>query len=155
MPIIWIDYFCNNYYCRNSWNNTTVIDRTRSKCPNNVQSILIMRMVSQKRRFMGLKRAAGQYAIDNNIERIAKDHRRALKLGDILSSDGYISEVMHVGTNIVNISEDDQIFEDIIKKLAENEVLVIAMDSRLIRLVTHLDYDDSLLDHVTSIIFSM
>jgi len=104
----------------------------------------------------GYLAAAGIYALDNNIERIADDHRRALKLGEVLKSVGYVSEVLTVDTNIVIFRVDDQISEEVIvKKLAENDILAIDMDRQTIRLVTHLDFDDSMLAHTESVLINL
>ncbi len=104
----------------------------------------------------GYLAAAAIYALDNNIERIADDHGRALKLGEILKSVSYVSEVLPVDTNIVIFRVDEKISEElIVNKLAENDILAIDMDRQTIRLVTHLDFDDSMLDQTESVLINL
>ena len=104
----------------------------------------------------GYLAAAAIYALDNNIKRIIEDHRRALKLGEILKSVSYVREVLPVDTNIVIFKVDEKISEElIVNKLAENDILAIDMDRQTIRLVTHLDFDDSMLGQTESVLINL
>jgi threonine aldolase len=49
----------------------------------------------------GYLAAAGIYALNNNIERLAEDHRRAKELRAVLSSKSWAAKVEPVETNIL------------------------------------------------------
>jgi threonine aldolase len=50
----------------------------------------------------GYLAAVGIYALDNNIERMSEDHRRAKRLGEELENLFFVEEVYPVETNIVH-----------------------------------------------------
>ena len=81
----------------------------------------------------GVIAAAGLYALENNVERLAEDHANALVLARGLREAGYEVEGPH--TNMVFASAPPG-FAD---HLVNNDILVLA-GARL-RLVTHLDVD--------------
>lgn len=89
----------------------------------------------------GILAAAGVYALNNNLERIADDHANARLFADLLRSvPGVDVEPGLVETNIVLFrlsgGRDPQVFVD--QLLAETGVRVGVMDNK-IRAVTHLD----------------
>ena len=94
----------------------------------------------------GFLAAAGIYALDHNVNRLAEDHQKAKTLENTLSGLSYIEEVIPVDTNIIifklpkNISNDD-----FLKKFAQNNILATGFGPQLIRFVTHLDFTDDML----------
>ncbi len=95
----------------------------------------------------GFLAAAGIFALDNHITRLKEDHARAKELGNALSGVDWVSSVMPVDTNIVIFSVPDQITpEKVLSKLAEQQIKAIKFGAQEIRLVTHLDFDDSMLE---------
>src|SRR5690606_6060957 len=52
-------------------------------------------------RQIGFMAAAGIYALDNNMERLAEDHKKAAEIADMLSKQSYVSKVEPTETNIV------------------------------------------------------
>lgn len=101
----------------------------------------------------GYLAAAGIYAIDNNIARLKEDHTRAKKLADILKSLHYVVEVMFPQTNIIYFRLVDSFSgADFQQKLAENNIKVISLDNQVIRMVTHLDFDDKMLDRLEGVL---
>jgi len=98
----------------------------------------------------GFMAAAGIYALDNNIERLKEDHRRAKQLGEIFAKQPYIKNVMSVDTNIVVIEIIDDVDSlALIKAFAEKGIWVVGFGKQKIRLVTHLDFDDEMLDDLS------
>lgn len=89
----------------------------------------------------GILGAAGLYALDNHIERLADDHRRALHLAHALKDIGYRVDLPSVPTNMVMVDLEVGV-DSIIQRLKAEGILVGAMGQRRIRLVTHLDVDD-------------
>ncbi len=93
----------------------------------------------------GILAAAGLYALDHHLQRLATDHERAKKLAVSLNSfDGVHVDLDASQTNIV-IAEFDQTqfnVNQVVSALVENGVLGIAFSQTKIRFVTHLDLDD-------------
>lgn len=95
----------------------------------------------------GFIAAAGIYALENNIERLKEDHSRAKQLGEIMGNQPYVKNVMPVDTNIVVIEIVDEVnSENLIRELAAKGILVVGFGKQRIRLVTHLDFDDAMLN---------
>ena len=92
----------------------------------------------------GVLAAAGLYALDNNVERLADDHRRARGLGEALNEvRGLAIEMEHIETNMlyIDVSALGNASE-VVRKLGDRGILITAVDSNHIRAVTHLDVDD-------------
>ena len=49
----------------------------------------------------GFLAAAGIYALDNNIERLAEDHKEAKAIAEALSKKDFVGDILPVETNIV------------------------------------------------------
>jgi len=98
----------------------------------------------------GYLAAAGIYAIENNIDRISEDHRRAKVLESVLQSLSYVEMVIPVETNIIIFKLSNAIqCTDFLTGLREKGVLMVEFGPQTIRAVTHLDFDDDDLDIVT------
>jgi len=95
----------------------------------------------------GYLAAAGIYALDHNIQRLKEDHRRARQLRDLLVSLRYVDEVMPVETNIIIFKLKPEMDTDhFIGQLGKQGILVVGFGSNTIRIVTHLDFTDDMLD---------
>jgi threonine aldolase len=95
-------------------------------------------------RQVGIIAAAGIYAIENNFNRIAEDHRNARLLAERLSQiKGIQIDLQSVQTNIVviNIEKSKKDVSQVIEQLKNKGVLVVAFGKNKIRAVTHLDVD--------------
>jgi threonine aldolase len=90
-------------------------------------------------RQVGILAAAGLYALDHNVERLADDHVRARRLAEALGADP-----ANVDTNIVVLDAPDA--AGVATRAAQSGVLVSALGPRFLRLVTHLDVDDDGID---------
>ncbi|MBI2730859.1 MAG: aminotransferase class I/II-fold pyridoxal phosphate-dependent enzyme [Sphingobacteriales bacterium] len=88
----------------------------------------------------GILAAAGIYALNNNIKRLAEDHKHAKMIAHELLNKPYTGHMLPVETNII-------IFEvtghytatSLAKKLWDNNILVIPISPTQIRMVFHLD----------------
>ncbi|MCT4629299.1 low specificity L-threonine aldolase [Winogradskyella sp.] len=95
-------------------------------------------------RQVGYLAAAGLYALDNHIERLNEDHKKAKEIGDVLSKLSFIKTVEPIETNIVIFELNNNINEiDFLNQLKEKNILIIGMGSNKLRMVTHLDYDNN------------
>ena len=89
----------------------------------------------------GLLAAAGIYALDNHIERLADDHRRAKELGTVLEKLNWVAKVEPIETNILIFSVQPQINEAVLmEKLKQKGISISLMGQGKLRIVTHLDY---------------
>lgn len=92
----------------------------------------------------GFLAAAAIYALDNNVDRLAEDHKKAKEIGKTLASKSFIKKVEPIETNIV-IFEIDESFmtsDQFVNTLKEKDILIIGMGQGKLRMVTHLDYTD-------------
>lgn len=104
----------------------------------------------------GYLAAAGIYALDNHIERLKDDHKRAKELGKIMLGLNYIDSVLPVDTNIIIFNLNDKIKpEDFVKKLADNNIKAVGFGKQAIRFVTHLDFTDEMLGKTISVLKKM
>ena len=88
----------------------------------------------------GLIAAAGLYALQNNIDRLAIDHLHAKTLCEAMQSLSWIKEIVDVETNIiVAILREETKRDYIIQELATKGIKTIAFGPGMIRFVTHLD----------------
>jgi threonine aldolase len=86
-------------------------------------------------RQVGILAAAGLYALERNVERLADDHDRAKRIAEALGNDP-----AGVDTNIVVLHVPDA--AAVAAAAAREGVLVSALGPQFLRLVTHLDVDD-------------
>lgn len=95
----------------------------------------------------GFLAAAGIYALDNHVNRLKEDHMRAKELGNSLRNFNWVKSIMPVDTNIVIFAVADRLTpEQVLSKLAEHQIKAIKFGAKEIRLVTHLDFDDRMLE---------
>ena len=107
------------------------------------RALRIRKILGGGMRQVGYLAAAGLYALANNIERLAEDHRRAKEIAAILSVKPWISEIEPVETNILIFSlaegYDDKL---LVEKLKQKNILISSMGHNKLRIVTHLDYKE-------------
>ncbi len=96
-------------------------------------------------RQVGVLAAAGRYALENNIKRLADDHDRARRLAAELGGEPELTE-----TNIVVLPVADA--AAVSAAAAEQGVLVSGLGPQLLRLVTHLDVDDDGVDRAIAVL---
>jgi threonine aldolase len=104
----------------------------------------------------GFMAAAGIYAFEHNIERLAEDHLHARKLGAALEKKDFIRSIMPVETNIVIAEVDPSPGpKAIAAQLKEKGILSIAISPTQIRLVTHLDISPAMVEQAVQVIGSL
>jgi len=98
-------------------------------------------------RQVGFLAAAGIYAFDNHIERLADDHKKAKDIELVLNSLSYVKKVEPVETNIIIFYVDDYLnADDFISSMAKKNILLTPMGDGKIRIVTHLDFSEEMLE---------
>ncbi len=86
----------------------------------------------------GILTAAGLYALDHNLGRLAEDHANAKRLADGLAGHPAV-QPLPPDTNIVMLDLTRHMADAVIPKLAERGVLVTAFGPKRLRAITHLD----------------
>ncbi len=97
------------------------------------------------RRQAGILAAAGLYALDHHIDRLAEDHRRARELADAISQlplFEFTPSTVETNIIVVPIHDPGVTPEEVVERLKSEGVLAVPFGPREIRLVTHLGIDD-------------
>jgi threonine aldolase len=97
----------------------------------------------------GILAAAGAYAIEHHIDRLAEDHVRAARLADALRPTGVVA-IDRVRTNVVPLELSDA--PAFAAAARDRGVLVSVLGPRAARLLTHLDLDDAAVDRATEVL---
>lgn len=102
-------------------------------------AIRIRKILGGGMRQLGYLAAAGLYAIEHHIDRLAEDHKRAKEIGEVLKKLPFVTQVEPVDTNIVIFVIDGN-EEEFIAEMASKNVHFYGMGQGKLRLVTHLEY---------------
>lgn len=100
--------------------------------------------------------AAGIYALDNHVTRLAQDHAHAKLLADTLAQKDFAGNILPVETNIVIFEVKGRFTaQQLAAKLYENNIRVIAISPTQVRIVTHLDVTESMIEKTVEVINSL
>lgn len=101
----------------------------------------------------GVIAAGGLYALKNHVDRLSEDHKHARQLEATLNELSWVKEVLQVHTNIVvTILNDASKRDEIIAKLAEHDIRIMAFGEGMLRMVTHLDVTSGEIDQTCEIL---
>jgi threonine aldolase len=101
----------------------------------------------------GFLAAAGLFAMENNINRLAEDHANAQHLADALRECAWVGEIFPVETNIVIFEVvSPRNITEIIAALSAKQIRVSAMSDKHIRMVTHLDVTQEMIQYTTEVL---
>ena len=106
-------------------------------------------------RQVGILAAAGHYALDHNIARLAEDHLRAQKIAVALAAiDSSLVDPKKVATNIVGLelSKVGITAGELASRCKDAGLWISALGPHYARLVTHLDFDDAQCDQAIEIL---
>lgn len=106
-------------------------------------------------RQIGILAAAVDYALTHNIDRLSEDHRRAKVLATAcaeVSSNLIDPSFTHTNIVAIDVSKTSKSAGDLVAELSEHGILAGAMGSKLLRLVTHMDFDDAQLEQVLNVL---
>ena len=101
----------------------------------------------------GYLAAAGIYALENNVERLEKDHQHSKQITEALIKKEFTGAIMPVETNIV-------IFEvlapytpkSFAAELAKFSILSMPISANQVRMVTHLDITEAMIKNLVAVI---
>ncbi len=95
----------------------------------------------------GFLAAAGIYALDHHIDRLAEDHAHARIIADAIAKKEFIKKVLPVETNIIIFElNDPHTSKEMVAKLKEHDILSHAVSSNRVRLVVHLDISKEMVE---------
>lgn len=116
----------------------------------------IRKMLGGGMRQAGVLAAAGLYALEYNVDRLAEDHAHARKLAEALHATTWATiDPKKVETNILFFDTPGVPASTIVDALKKQGVLCSATGPESIRLVTHLDISKKDVDAVCGIIASL
>lgn len=95
----------------------------------------------------GFLAAAGLYALQNNVARLADDNARARRVGEVLTGAAYVAAVRPVQSNIVIFDTIPGLTaEAFLAYLAEHGIQAVAFGPQTVRLTFHLHITDDMVD---------
>ncbi len=101
----------------------------------------------------GFLAAAGIYALDHHVDRLAEDHKNAQILSEALAQKDFVESILDVETNIVIATIGGKYSAaSLVAALKEKGILAIAMTPTQVRFVFHLDITVSDLERTIDII---
>ncbi|MBA4134647.1 MAG: threonine aldolase, partial [Flavobacterium sp.] len=113
------------------------------------KALRIRKIFGGNMRQSGYLAAAGIFALQNNINRLEDDHRRAKELGQLLQQLPWVANVSPIETNIVIFEVKKPLTEkQVIDTLKAKGILISSMGQGKLRMVTHLDYKQVLHEYV-------
>ncbi len=99
----------------------------------------------------GFLAAAGLYALDHHVDRLADDHARARRLADALCAAGAFTPSAPVATNMAYVDTRGPA-QAVVDRAAEEGVLTHATGPTTIRVVAHLDVDDAAIERAIDVL---
>ena len=107
------------------------------------RALRIRKILGGGMRQVGYLAAAGIYALENNIRRLADDHRRAKEIAEVLQKVNWVDSVEPVETNILIFTLVPNCIEkNLIEALKQKNISISSMGHGKLRIVTHLDYKE-------------
>jgi threonine aldolase len=108
-------------------------------------AIRVRKVLGGGMRQVGYIAAAGLFALDNNIERLADDHQKASEIASCLDEQEYVKSLEQTETNIVIFYLQDNYSEEkFMTDLLQENIKISNMGHGKLRIVTHLDYTDDM-----------
>lgn len=101
----------------------------------------------------GMLAAACIYALENNVKRLKDDHLRASQLAETLQTLSWVKRVLPVQTNIVIFEVADA--SAVAALMMKENIRIQPFSPTLLRMVTHLDFNDEMLLKTKEILIKM
>ena len=101
----------------------------------------------------GIIAAAGRYALQHHVERLAEDHRRASKLEATLRACDWVEKTVPAETNIVIFYPKAPVKETL-QKMQQKGILAVPFGHDAIRFVVHLDISEEMTGKVCQLLLN-
>ncbi|MEM6628206.1 MAG: GntG family PLP-dependent aldolase [Bacteroidota bacterium] len=121
------------------------------------KALRVRKVLGGGMRQAGVLAAAGIYALDHHVNRLAEDHKHARQIEATLKAHPCIPEVLPVDTNIL-IFRPDPAWKTVDQFLGDLElegIKGIGFGPEHIRLITHLDITHEMVEKVIAVISSL
>ncbi len=93
----------------------------------------------------GFIAAAGLYALENNINRLAQDHEHAQIIAGVLKEKDFVGDILPVETNIIIFEIKGRFSANqFLEKMKAKNIWMIAVSTKQVRMVLHLDITPSM-----------
>jgi threonine aldolase len=93
----------------------------------------------------GYLAAAGIYALEHNIDRLADDHRHTKMISEALGKKDFIGNILPVETNIIIFEVNGSLSPfGFAEKMRENDIKVTVISKTQVRIVLHLDVTEDM-----------
>jgi threonine aldolase len=104
----------------------------------------------------GLLAAAGIYALENNVRRLAQDHLHTQQLASALATKDFTGEILPVETNIVIFEVKGRLTpKEFAAILQKHNIRTIAISPTQVRMVVHLDITPEMVQQTINLIQSL
>ena len=104
----------------------------------------------------GFIAAAGIYALENNIERLALDHAHAKQIAAALSTLDFVGDILPVETNIVIFEVKGRYTAaELIKALQPFNIFAFTVSDHQIRFVLHLDITPAMVEETIAVLHKL
>ncbi len=101
----------------------------------------------------GFLAAAGIYALQHHIDRLAEDHTHATRIAEAISGKSFVKTMLPVETNIIIFESDDSLTApQLVDRLKEQGILGYAISPNRVRLVVHLDITPAMTEKTIQVI---
>ncbi len=117
-------------------------------------AIRVRKILGGGMRQVGYLAAAGLYAIENHINRLADDHKRAIEIGEVLKTLPFVKQIEPIDTNIVIFTIDGD-EEKFISEMGSKDIHFYGMGQGKLRFVTHLDYTQKMHEYFLDLLTSL
>ncbi len=117
------------------------------------QSRRVRKLFGGAMRQSGYLAAAGIYALDHHITRLSDDHVRATHIGNLFAQCPFVSNVAPIETNIIIFTLSETMpTERFLSLLKDAGILAISIGPQKIRMVTHLDISDLMIEELAVVL---
>ena len=101
----------------------------------------------------GFIAAAGIYALENNINRLATDHHHAQIIAQALQQKDLVGEMLPVETNIIIFEVKGRLTaKEFVANMKAHNILMFAMTDKQVRMVLHLDITEAMVHETIEVI---
>lgn len=117
------------------------------------KALRIRKVLGGGMRQVGYLAAAGIYALENHIDRLSIDHKRAKKVESILLDNDKVLSVEPVETNIIIFNLKPEInIEEYVSDLASKNIYISNMGQGKLRMVFHLDITEDMFELLCNVL---
>lgn len=101
----------------------------------------------------GILAAAGIYALEHNVARLADDHQHAKAIAAVLKEKDFVGEILPVETNIIIFEIKGRFTaQQFAEQLKAEDILAIAISPTQVRIVVHLDITKEMVSKTIQVI---